>query len=293
MEYKWNEQWEALFEEQVKLLKSDIARAKAADQLVVYLSCPISSRGGGFHGTNVDIAKHTQDRLMTDWGQRFWILNPARYQMESKEGTGLIQRHAETLEMPLEELEQLPRPSGGDYMRMWTKVLVEDDGEEPHQGRDFDAFYFIGPTDVRHFFTRGGAVNVTAGIEEYFSRKFAIDPDFRDYYSRGGIQWDRSWTDRKEPKKRPADQQALVDGWEAARKDFFRFYAVRASANFSLGCHDEWNIFRMINETRLKETATKKYQGGDTGIMLAGFFDGRQIDPGAAFTPISVGYAVS
>ena len=101
--------------------------------------------------------------------------------MESKEGTGLIKRHARNLEITEAQLDALGRPMGGDYMRMWTRVLVEDDEDDDRQlGREFDAFYFLGPTDVRHFFTRGGAVTVTAGIEEYFARKFTMDPDFRE-----------------------------------------------------------------------------------------------------------------
>ena len=66
------------------------------------------------------------------------------------------------------------------------------------------------------------------------------------------------------------------------RVDFFRFYAARASANFSKGCHDEWNIFCEINRARLA------HSNGDVGQLLAGYFDGRQIDPGAAVCPIDV-----
>ena len=81
-----------IFDLQIDLVKSDIRRARAEGKLIVYLSCPISSRGGGYHGTNVDIAKYTERALLQRWGEGFWILNPVQYQLESKAGTGLMDR---------------------------------------------------------------------------------------------------------------------------------------------------------------------------------------------------------
>ena len=284
-----------LFEQQVKMLKNEIADARAADCAVMYLSCPISSRGGGYDGTNADIARHTERRVMDRFGHRFWILNPARYQMETKEGRGRIRQHAETLGYSPQRLAAVPRAKGGDYMRMWTRVLVEDSFDDGlHLGRDFDAFYFIGPEDVRHFFTRGGAVTLTAGIEEYFARKVATDPDFRDNYTVPDIRWDPNW---QRPAHTPVEvtnpQRTLRDDWEMKRKWFVRFYSLRASANFSLGCHDEWNIFCLINRARLQHNSEILKQIGDVGDLLAGFFDGRQVDPGAAVSFVDRGYATA
>ena len=70
---------------------------------------------------------------MERWGHRFWVLNPARYQLESKEGTGLMHLHAARLsaergvEIDVDELFRRSPPHGGDYMRMWTRILVEGD----------------------------------------------------------------------------------------------------------------------------------------------------------------------
>src|SRR2546423_413040 len=82
--------WERIFDEQIKRIKSEVARARIENRLIVYLSCPISSRGGGWSGTNVDIALHMQRALLERWGEGFWVLNPAQYQLESRAGTGLI-----------------------------------------------------------------------------------------------------------------------------------------------------------------------------------------------------------
>src|SRR3984957_14650318 len=76
--------WETIFDEQIALIKSDVARARAEDRLVAYLSCPISSRGGGWSGTNVDVARYVERSILDRWGEAFWVLNPAQYQLESR-----------------------------------------------------------------------------------------------------------------------------------------------------------------------------------------------------------------
>ena len=298
IEFEWHTgPWEDIFDNQVKLIREDIARARAEERLVVYLSCPISSRGGGYSGTNVDIAKFAERALLQRWGEGFWILNPAQYQLESKAGTGLIQRHAQELEIDLDDLRRKSNPDGGsavpgggDYMRMWTRVLAMDQpplGLEPHDaklvdtGQHFDAFYFVGPRDVQAFFAEEGSL--TAGIQTYFARQFATNAAFRDYFSVPGICWG--------PNAGTA-QPDLRSDWERKRLDFFRYYGLRASGNFSLGSHDEWNIFCLINEKRRRATVGPGHLDGDISVQLAGFFDGGQLDPGSTEMKISRGYAV-
>ena len=271
--------WKRIFDAQTALIKDDVERARAEGRLVAYLSCPISSRGGGWSGTNVDIARHAERALLERWGEAFWVLNPAQYQLESKAGTGLIVRHAERLNIDLPALLKKKAPGGGDYLRMWTRVLVEDGAG--NLGRNFDAFYFLGPRDVFSFFTEGGAPTMTAGIESYFARKFATDASFRDTFSTPGITWGVP---------QPASDPRT--GWSERRKHFLRFYALRASANYSLGSHDEWAILRLINQRRRQLTAGPGSLDGDVGDQIAAFFDGNQIDPAASEAPLSRGYAV-
>jgi hypothetical protein len=270
--------WERLFDAQIDLIKQDIARAKADNRSAVYLSCPISSRGGGWSGTNVDIARHVERSLLQRWGEGFWILNPAQYQLESNAGTGLLNEHAQRLHIDLSRLLAQSSPSGGDYMRMWTKVLVEDGSG--NVGRNFDAFYFLGPRDVFSFFSHGETLTLTAGIEAYFARKFASDASFCDAFSIPDIKWGGS-----------ADAASKTK-WAKLRVDFLRFYGLRASANFSLGSHDEWEIFRQINAKRRKNSETPDMKDGDVGDQLAAFFDGNQVDPASSQSKLSRGYAV-
>jgi hypothetical protein len=297
MEYEWHTgPWEDIFDRQIALLKSDIRRARAQDKLVVYLSCPISSRGGGFSGTNVDIAQFTERALLQRWGEGFWILNPAQYQLESKAGTGLITDYAAALGIDLSQLKGFCTPSGGDYMRMWTTVLVSDDERvgaiEPsgtilqNTGQHFDAFYFLGPRDVEAFFGQY-RVSLTAGIDAYFARRYATDASFRDAFAVTGINWAQT------PPPRPGDpQDALRTDWERKRLEFLRYYGLRASGNFSLGSHDEWNIFHLINQKRRRATAGRGQLDGDVSIQLAAFFDGGQLDPGSTELSLSRGYAI-
>ncbi len=303
IKFSWHKNyWYQLFERQVALIQSDIRRARSGGKLIIYLSCPISARGGGDQSTNVEIAKGVERHLLSQWGERFWILNPAQYQMESKEGTGLIEQHARAEDINLEELRSVTeghRPSGGDYMRMWTRVLVEDglffDGLPSglkNTGQHFDAFYFLGPKDVCDFFAKGGETTLTAGIEGHFAGKYATDVDFRDAYSSAVIAWRPGWRD--DPKLSGADKKAQEDErrkWAELRRQFVRFYALRASINFSLGSHDEWEIFRQINILRRK--ALEKGDNLGVAEQLGGFFDQSQVDPAAAEAPLSRGYAVS
>ena len=224
-----------------------------------------------------------------------------------------MELHAAKLGFPLAQLQKcfqdagISAPSGGDYMRMWTKVLVEDnpvddDGRPyyvpPVYDRDsnpelrdsaqhFDAFYFVGPSDVHEFFMEGEALTMTAALETHFARKYATDPDFRDAFAKNGIAWGSSY--RNAPNA--AMQERLRLDWEAPRRDYIRFYSLRASVNFSLGSHDEWEIFRQINIRRRK--ALEVPNGDDLGVpeQLAGFFDQSQIDPGASEAALSRGYA--
>lgn len=297
LSFKWHDgEWRQLFDEQIKLVKRDILRAKIEDRLIVYLSCPITARGGGYSGTNVDIARHIERRLLLLWGEGVWILNPAQYQMESKAGTGLMHRHAERLNIDLDALlHRTGYPGGGDYMRMWTKVLVENDEQVGRRkvpadlvntGQFFDAYYFVGPSDVREMFISPGET-LTSGIYEYFARKCTHDADFADDFTISGIQWERLDGNLQ----RSPNQIKLRDKWQMLRNDFFRFYALRASANYSLGCHDEWLIYQKLNELRRSRRST--FEGrevGGIGDQIAGFFDGRQVDPASSEIGLSKGY---
>lgn len=256
MTYTWHtEHWQAIFDKQINLITKDIARARVEKKLIIYLSCPISGRGGGHSDTNVKIANHTTRRLLAQWGERFFILNPAQYQLESKEGAGLLQQHMRTLKLTDSDIALLPKPTGGDYMRMWTKVLVED--HHSNTGEQFDGFYFLGPKDVSAFFRQSGAQTTTAAIEDYIARQFSCDKTFRHQFR---------------------DSDRL--------QHFFKFYAIKASSAFSLGCHDEWNIFVKLNQKRLQ--ISKQNAIGD---LLAGYFDGEQLPPNHSL--IDQGYAQS
>lgn len=286
--------WHDIFEKHVALIQADIARAQADDRMVVYLSCPISSRGGGHARTNVDIANFVARKLAFTWGDRFFVVNPAAYQLESKEGTGLIERHIDELNretgrrLTLDGLMAQAHPSGGDYMRMWTRVLVEDHylSDPPgrqrrgrHLGGLFDAYYFLGPSDVCEFFQPDRGGSLARSVEEYFARRHSTDPDF----------WLEFETTAGNGEARRLDLTDPADArlWETRRKEFIRYYTLRVGVPYSLGGHDEWNIFVRLNRARV---ADAQYGAGE---QLAGFFAGRPLSAAEAELETSAGYATA
>jgi len=272
-----------IFDKQVELIQQDVLRALAADRFVVYLSCPISSRGGSFHDTNVEVAEATARRLTMEWGDRFWFLNPGQYQMESHQGAELIARHAKAVARDARDMKEsgqggdpptpMPKPNGGDYLRMWTRVLVEDGGR--NLGERISAFYFMGPSDCRQFFTEGGQKSVASGVEAYFARKFTFSPAFRKQFSEPFL----------DAEGKPVPDQAAEA--ELRRKDFLRYYTIRGSAAFSRGSHDEWNLWVALNKLRLADPKL------GVGQQIPGFFDGNQVDLATAESRTTAGYALA
>lgn len=136
-------------------------------------------------------------------------------------------------------------PGGAEYMVMWTAVLAGDDGA----GRDFDAVHFTGPADMRTFFGCGRE-DVSGCIDRWITARAAADPKFR----------------------------SEVADAAARRREFVRYYALRASSAYSSGAHDEWNIVVRINRRR------------PIGEQLAVYFDGRPASPAEMETDVSPGY---
>jgi hypothetical protein len=104
---------------------------------------------------------------------------------------------------------------------------------------DFDFVYFAGPQDFARYFGFDGN-NDMAKLEQYFDNRVKTDPGFAK----------------------------AVDGG-LTKAAFRRYYALRASSTVSRGAHDEWNIFKTINERRRADSKI-----GTTG-QIPVLFDGR------------------
>src|SRR5258708_443171 len=131
-------------------------------------------------------------------------------------------------------------------MVMWTRVLAGEDGA----GRDVDMAHFTGPGDMRAFFGCG-ADDLTGCLARWLARRAAGEPD---------------------PPRVPDHAHA--------RPALLPYSALRPSAAYSAGAHDEWNIVVRINRKRV------------LGDQIAIFFDGRAVPPAAMETEISPGYEV-
>lgn len=143
----------------------------------------------------------------------------------------------------------LPKGTGADYMLMWTTLLEGPDGLG-----DFDFVYFAGPGDFARYFGFDGT-NDMAKLDAYFDARVKSNPGFA---------------------------KAVEGGLTKAA--FRRYYALRASSTVSRGAHDEWNIFRILNEKRRADPKV-----GTTG-QIAVLFDGRGVNPTDVEAAVSEGY---
>jgi len=225
MKYCANAAFSGVVDAFVQRLRRDVGVARQAGRLVIYMSTPISPRGGGVERINIELGAAVKARLEKAYGAGAFILDPGAYQMPNVGTTS---------------------PGGSDYMVMWTRVLAGDDGA----GRNFDMVHFTGPSDMRAFFGCGGD-DLTGCLERWLVMRAATDADL----------------------KRVADNPDT-------RRAFLRYYAMRASAAYSAGAHDEWNIFVRINRKRT------------LGDQIAMFFDGRSLSPGEMEVEITPGYEV-
>ena len=141
----------------------------------------------------------------------------------------------------------LTLPSGvrgthGDYMLMWTRIL-----EGPTaMGEDFDFVYFAGPTDFAAYFGLTGSGDMDK-LAAFFDDRLAKD----------------------------ASLKRAVERKQVDRNSFRNYYSLRASVAFSNGAHDEWNIFRILNERRRADPKL------GTPSQIPVLFDGKAVSAAA------------
>jgi hypothetical protein len=176
----------------VAQIRASVRDERAKGKFIGYISVPLSSTGGGSMEINGRVSADLKARLEADYANRVWMLSPSAVEAAIPEVSGLAAR-------------------GQEYMYMWTQVLAGDDG----RGRDFDFFYFVGPSD----FWR--VLNLTPQTSIATLEKLA---------DKAGLSGD-------------------------AKRTFVSYYAFRASATASKGAHDEWNLLRLINEIRRSDKA--------------------------------------
>lgn len=135
------------------------------------------------------------------------------------------------------------RGTNDDYMLLWTRVLEGVSG----LGEDFDFVYFVGPSDFGAYFGLTGTGDMDK-IMAYFDERLAKDPALKREVDRGRV----------------------------SRTTFRNYYGLKASITVSNGAHEEWNIFRTLNERR---RADAKYGIGNQVSMI---FDGKAMPPAIA-----------
>lgn len=220
-------------DDRVIRIRKEIDGNRIQGKAIGYLSIPISPAGGGSSEVNTRVAEATAKSVTERLGAKsVWLLNPAAQQSGAQ--------------------DLMKGAGGADYMYMWTQILEGRDGSG--LGRDFDFFYFTGPSDFARFFELSG-------------------PRTLDQLG--------TWFDKNVPAD-PVLKQSIADQ-HVTRTSFRNYYGLRASVAFSLGSHDEWNIARLINERR------RGAADFGTPNQLAVFFDGQPVPPGGYENPAASG----
>lgn len=218
---------------QVVKLRALLAQERALGKAIGYQSIPLSTIGGGFFNINRDVGEATKKRVEARLGaSQTYLLAPGNKESEIPNVGGA-------------------RPSGTEYMVMWTALLEGPDG----LGRDFDYVYFVGPNDFSQSLGLTGTGDMDK-INEIYAQRLATDPELKSAVDKGRI----------------------------TPQSFRNYYGLRASVSVSLGAHDEWNIFATINK---KRRADVKF-GLPNQIPM--WFDGKGVSPADAEMLTSLGY---
>lgn len=176
-----------ILEAKIAQIRSALRAERSKGKFIGYISIPLSPTGGGSAEINKSVSADVKGYLESQYGNKLWMLAPGAEEATISAVNGKQAR-------------------GQEYMYMWTMVLGGEDG----RGRDFDLFYFTGPSDFWRALKLTTQTSV-ASLEVL------------------------------------ADKAGLTGD---AKRLFVSYYAFRASATASKGAHDEWNILRLINEAR-------------------------------------------
>ena len=144
------------------------------------------------------------------------------------------------------------KAGGAEYMLMWANVLGGKDG----LGADFNMFVMTGPSDIHAFFRKTQPSidgDVFGALDKWVNERAAWDTEFRETVAENSLR----------------------------RRRFIAYYGVKASVSFSLGSHDEWNVFVGINEKRRSSLGTAE--------QIPVYYDGRSLSPAEMETRISAG----
>ncbi len=144
------------------------------------------------------------------------------------------------------------RAGQGDYLVMWTRILEGDKG----LGEDFDFVYFVGPSDYAEFFGLTGKGDMDR-IAAYFDERLQKDADLKRAIERGTV----------------------------TAASFRNYYGLKASAAFSVGAHDEWNVIRAVNARRRDDAKL------GLANQLPMMFDGRALSSAESEQAVTAGNA--
>src|SRR5438105_4416709 len=103
MYFAVNPQYTEAIKDLIGTVRNEMARATSNGRFLVYLSVPVSPRGGGHFETNNAIAEATGRAIELRFGPEIMVLNSAGFTLPT--------------------IGRTP-PGGGEYMAVWSDVLA-------------------------------------------------------------------------------------------------------------------------------------------------------------------------
>jgi hypothetical protein len=143
-------------------IERTLADARREGKVTIYLSTPVSTRGGSHIAVNMKAANDAADRITERLGaSAAFVLNPAAFDLADIGDQ---------------------RAGQGDYMLLWANIV----GGRTGMAELLDAVYFMGPSDYATYFHLSGKSDlVTLGAS--FDEEIARNKKFADDVARGKL----------------------------------------------------------------------------------------------------------
>lgn len=185
--------WDQAIREKVKALRKQIDTAHSQNRKVLYISLPLGTLHGGLRPFNEMLGRMMKEHLKRLYPNTELIL-PGQTETELRNVHG----HS---------------PNGGEYLYMWTQVLMGKDCTG-----DIDWIYYMDTRDIITLL-KLSPVYPRYALEQYLERLAKLDPE---------TYGDTAHTPEK-------------------KQHFLNYYLYLYSPSSSKGVRDEWNMVQQVS----------------------------------------------
>ncbi|WP_062269885.1 hypothetical protein [Endozoicomonas arenosclerae] len=216
--------WDQDIERLVTSLRNQIKDARQSQKRIVYISLPLGARNGGARAFNEFLGREMKQALLHRYpNSRLEIILPGQYETELRSVNG-------------------ESPSGGEYLYMWTQVLMGEDC----QGA-IDWIYFMDHRDVASLLNLSDN-NPRESLSQHLDKQASKFPSlYRD------VAWQ-----------------------EESREAFLDYYLNHYSPYNSKGVRDEWNMVQWVtgcfpNKARIRQHIDGRWTHKTQPLLECGY----------------------